>query len=905
MRAPWEKGFWTRRPPKTLRRVFDPPVEADVEKELQFHLESLSRDLEKAGWSPQEARLEANRRFGDLAEISKSCRRHTEVHRRSRRRSEMFDELSQDLKFGARSLVRQPGFTVMALLTLALGIGATTALFSVIRGVLLSPLPFPEPAGLVAVWETREDGRSMGVSTPNFLDWQKESEGFEAIALLSRSSSSRTVLAAGEPMQAKVVQVSGPFFSLLGLQPALGRTFANEELRFGGPEAAVVSHGFWQRHLDGRNDLGSQPLSLGGKSYAVVGVMPAAFRFPEGTDLWIPLDPTADTTARTAHNWRVVARLRPGTPLTVARAEMTLLAADLKFRYGEENDAANVTLVPLRDDLVDDVKKPMWLLFGAAGLVLLIACTNLAGTLLARAMGRQREISIRAALGAGRSRMVRQLLTETLLLSLLGGGAGFLLARLLVAGLLALRPSGLVRAETIQLDAGMFVFSLALALVAGFLFGLIPALAATRGDVSNMLGEGTRGSSARGQTRFWNTLVATEVALALTLLVGAGLLIRSFEALRAVSPGFETADVLTAGISLGGVVRWPSGSDAEGIDQLKRQEAQLGQVLTELLEHMQAIPGVSQAGLINEIPLGGSDSNGAFCFPHESRRELGYASYRVVHGSYFEAMDIPLLEGRFFHSLDLPSSQPVVIVDASLADRYWPNESPLGKQICSFGMDLHGEEMMTVVGVVGSTIHRGLGEAPKPTYYVSARQRALRAENATLVFETPGSPQALAKPVRAAAREFAPLLPLEIETMTQKRARASDTERFHLLLLNLFAFLALVLAAVGIYGIVSFSVSRRTREIGIRVALGASPSRVVLLILRSTLAAVALGTVVGLLAAGQLSSLLASLLYGVGPLDGPTFLGATFLLGLIALSACWLPARRSTAIDPAEVMGTE
>ncbi len=878
------------KPPRPIRRVFGLPVDVDVDREIAFHIEMRARELKDEGWEAPEARLEALRLFGELDSVSARCRAITRQHRRARRRSDMFDAFWQDLKYGARTLLRNPGFTLVALSTMALGVGATSAIFSVVDAVLLSPLAYPEPERLVTLLEVSERGNTMRVPEANFVDWRDQSRSFEGMAMYSGYGGLTPVLGGADPVRAAAVPVSADFFSVLGVEPLVGRVFLEEESRFGADPAVVVSYGFWRRNLEGSRDLGGRTLRFGSRSYRVVGVMPPGFGFPGAAELWYSTELSEPNPHRTAHNWNVIARLARGATLDLARSEMTSLAARIKQEYGDDADAVDVRVEELRADLVGSVRRPLVLLLAASGFVLLVAATNLASTLLARAVARQREMAVRSAIGAGRVRVIRQLLTEAVLLTTLGGLAGLGVAGLLVLGLKKLGPASLPRLDEVAVDVDVLLFAFTVSIITGLVFGLVPALQATRTDLRTVLSEGALHGV---KSRVWNLLVGVEVALATVLLMGSGFLIKSFWELVSIEPGFSTEQVLTFEVTVPGL-QMP---DEFEFEPLRHEEAKMAAFYRDLFPRLAAIPGVRHAGLIDSLPLDGHDSNGAFVRDGQDADQHSSASYRAVGGDYFAAMGMPLVRGRLFDSRD--SGGPhTVLVNETFAQRFFKDEDPLGQRIRSFGMDLWWDEWMTIVGVVGDVRHRGLDKPVSPEIWVPVEQRAFRARAATVVVKADTSLQSVATTLRARLSEHYPELPFDFTAMDTIFVRSVQRERFTMMLLTGFAALALLLAAIGIYGVVAYSVAQRTREMGIRIALGAGPGSILRLMMRDSLAVVAVGIVVGWTGSYALSWTLESQLFGTGTTDVTTYGAVALILGMAALGASYVPARRSTGIDP-------
>ena len=804
----------------------------------------------------------------------------------------LIDNLRQDVRFGVRSLGRAPGFFAVAAVTLAFGIGANTAIFSVVRGVLLEPLPYVEPDRLVHIAERNQRGGRMQVAGANFRDWREETETLEHLAVHSQAGNA-TILGGGEPARAPVVAVSEGFFEVFGVQPARGRAPRPEEHREGAEPVAVVSHRFWRDHLGGR-PLDDLRLEVSQFALRVVGVMPPAFDYPEGTAVWLPGELYGENPHRTAHNWWAVGRLAPGVSLERAKTEIEGITKRLVA--GDEGPAdylaAGVWMDPLRDRLVGDVRRPILVLLGAAALVLLIACTNLASAFLARGTERTRELAVRSSLGATRGRLLTQLFVESLVVALAGAGAGLALAAAAVAALPPLLGGSLPRLSGVEIDGAVLGFTLAVAVATALLFGLLPGLRITGDRAAEGLRSGGRASAGRGWRRSWRLLVAAEVALALVLLVGSGLLIQSLWKILRVELGFEPESVVTVDYALP-PTRYPEPGDVIGFHR-------------DLLAELEGAAGVVDAGVLSDLPLSGSGSNGRLGIsggpePHTD------AEYRVATGGAFHALGIPVLRGRVFDERDRADSTHVAVVNRALAERAWPGESPLGKRINSGGMerDFGPDDWATVVGVVGDVRDRSLARPPEPTVYMNALQRPARTATGTLVVRSGGAPEAVAGAARAAVLRVDTDVPTAVASMQRVIWRSVAERRFSASLLGAFAFLALVLSAVGIYGVVAYTVGRRRRELGIRLALGASPADVRRGVVIDSLVPVAAGLAVGTAGAVAASRVLRSLLYEVEPTDSLTFVAVVGVLGLAAFLASWLPARETVRIDPVETLRAE
>lgn len=806
--------------------------------------------------------------------------------------------LWQDLRFGARTLRKHPGFLFISVATLALGIGANSALFSVINGVLLRALPYPEPDRLVMVWEASPTQRSNFVSHKNFVDWRAQSQSFASLSAYSaRFGGPETILGGNEPTRGNVVSVYRDFFATLGVAPALGRSFTPAEAELGSTLVAIVSHRFWQRSLKADPNLTDKQLKIGTRSLSVIGVMPPGFDFPTETDVWLSKEQLyQDTNARSSHNFIGIARLKPNVTLPQAQTEMTALARRIVEADPEDKAHNDVGVIALKDQLTGTVQSALWVLFAAVGLVLLIACANVANLLLARAIGRQKEIAIRAALGAGRLQIVRQLLTESLLLALAGAVLGLLLAYGLVQGLLALAPATLPRLNEIGIDARTLLFTLGIALLTSLLCGLFPALKLSRPDLNESLKEGGRHtSSSSGLVR--SALVVTEVALTLMLLIGAGLLVKSLWRVLQINPGFSSAGVLTMQVAL------PSAAyeDASRKINFYRQ----------LFERLKAQPGLEAAGMINNLPLSGIDINGQFGIAGRPREQYGYASYRVVSPEYFRALNIPLVKGRYLSEQDRETTEPVAVISQRVAEQFFKDEDPLGKRILSVNDAFareefeHPERWPVIVGVVADVKHFGLERRSSADLYFNYAQRPRRIGDMTLVVRTQGNPANLATNLRQEVKALDASLPVSFEVMQQVVDRSTANRRYNVLLLGVFATVALLLAVIGIYGVMSHTVSQSTREIGIRLALGAQTRDVMRLVVGQGLVLTAVGIGIGLAGAWGLMRLLNTLLFGVSATDPLTFTSVPVLLLVIALAACFIPARRATKVDPMIALRSE
>ncbi len=796
--------------------------------------------------------------------------------------------LWQDLRYGARMLGKNPGFTAVAVLTLALGIGANTAIFSVVNAVLLRPLPYPNSDRLVFLAEDSEQIHEMSIAYPNYLDWRQQNHVFDELAIFQTPNFILT--GAERPERVPGLNVSANFLATLGVAPLLGRDFRADEDNPGARPAAIMSYGLWKRALGGSPDVIGKSTTLSGTAYTVVGILPATFNFYSQPDVLVPIGLGAkDLMERGDHPGIYgVARLKPGVSVAKAQTEMSTIARRLEQEYPKTNTGNHVIVNSLHEELVQDVRPAALVLFGAVGLVLLIACVNVANLLLARAASREKEFAIRLALGAGRRRIVRQLLTESILLAALGGILGLLLGIWWKDGLVSLIPEDFRRLVDIRLDRWVLAFSAILSGVTGVVFGLIPALQGTRSaGLYADLKEGTgRSTGSVRHHRVRHLLVVSEVALALTLLITAGLTIRSFYHVLRVNPGFRAAGLLTMQISLPGTKY--------------SKPAQETAFFTQLLERVRALPGVVSVGAVTPLPLTGEGWQTGFYVDGQPIPQPGQfpnSDYHFITPDYFRAMDIRLLRGRVFNDADNDSAPRVAIVSETFAQRYWPNEDPVGKRIHRGGPEADAKNWLTVVGIVSDTKQYGLDAKTKTEFYVPYFQDPIL--RMTLAVRTTPSPLALSEAVRSAVLAIDPDEPVYgIRTMDQWLEESIGQRRVTLILLGSFAGLALLLAAIGIYGVMTYNITQRTHEIGIRMALGAQTGDVLQLFVGQGLRMALLGVVIGLAAAFGLSQLLSSLLFGVSARDPLTFAAVAIALTGVALAASYIPARRAMEVDP-------
>ena len=797
----------------------------------------------------------------------------------------------QDLKHAARIFGKNPGFAVVAVLVTAMGIGANTAIFSVVNAVLLRPLPYDHAERLVRLMSTNlERGtRDASHSFLNFVDYRAQSETCEAIT--AYNDTSETLLEGDLPQRIKGIRASVDFFRVLGVQPFRGRTFEAEDETPGGSPNLVISHGMWQRRFGSDQNIIGRQINLDGKPRTIVGVLPAGFQFvfvDEPLEFFQPLDPTGDQEKqRGAGFFHVLARLKPDRSLVQAEAELQTISARLAEQYPTQDAGWGVNLVGAHEELVGDLRLTLLVLLGAVGLVLLIACANVANLQLARATRRGREMAIRLALGASRWRMVRQLLTESTALSMIGGGVGLLLALWGIDLIWAFVPSDVPRIRETSLDPAVLGFTVGASLLTGILFGMLPALQASRADVSTALKEGGRTTTeGRAPQRVRSMLIVAEVIFSVVLLIGAGLLIKSFMRLRSTEPGFKPHNVVVASISLPGV-RYPK----------DEQEARFYQ---QLVGRVAALPGVETAGAILPLPLTDSSISVEFTVEGQPAPAPGsepIAGARIITPGYLRAMGIPLISGRDFDDRDTADSAKVLLINQTLAERFFPGENPLGKRL-DIGLNrIHGE----IVGVVGDVRHRSLDHEGGPEYYVTYQQVPVNFMSLVVRGSAAKSVDlaALAASLRTVVQDLDKQLPVyRIRPMTELVADSVARQRFSMTLIVAFAALALALAAVGIFSVMSFLVAQRTHEIGIRMALGAQPRTIVSMVMRYAVGLTLAGVVIGLGAAFALTRVMAGLLYQVSATDPAVFAGVPLVLIGVAFAACLIPARRATRVDP-------
>ena len=860
-------------------------MEAELDEELRAHMEHQVHRYVQSGLAVEEARRRARLEFGGLDQVKEECRDARGVN--------LIETTLQDTRYGLRKLARSPGFTAVAVATLALGIGANTLIFSVVNAAILHPLPFRDAGRLVTQWATSP---TVGYSGPgrltdkDYMEWRDQNRVFGDTAAFRGQPTNLTGV--GEPLRLNGATITASLLHVLDVNPALGRAFALEEEAAGHNRVVLLGDRLWRSRFGANPAVLGKAIKLDGEFYTVIGVTPAGFDFPNQTEVWTPLTLKSEEHDATL---QIVARLKPGVSLERARNDEAVLG---KRRPAQPGDWEwHTTLVPLTQAAAAEVRTPLLVLFAAVGLVLLIACANVANLFLARATTRQGELSVRKALGASRSRLVRQMLTESVMMAVLGGSLGLLMAALgesFVAKAASLFPSNLAEPSAAAhiasagIDLWVLAFTLAVSLLTSILFGLAPTVWATRGEMNSSLkGEGRRSTTGRTQGYMRDGIVVAEVALAVILLVSAGLLIRSFLHLMTVDRGFDPQNVLTLNISL------PDSRYQSARPMLEFEK--------QALDRLRVVPGVKSAGGVFGLPLGSAAIGGDFTVEGQAADPGSrpfIATKAVVGGSYFRAIGIPLLRGRYFDAHDSEAAPHVVIVSQSLARHYWPLDEALGKRLKP---GFSNDAWCTVVGVVGDTKQYSLGEPPSPAMYLPYAQApaTFLMQDITVVLRAGADPLALASAARRAVQAVDPDLPVfAVATMDQLVYRSASAPRFNTALLGIFAALALVLAAVGIYGVMSYAVAQRTHEIGVRVALGAEASDILRQVVRQGMLPAVIGIATGIAGAWGTTRFLSSLLFGVRPTDPTTFTLVPVLLAAVGVLACLLPARRATKVDP-------
>jgi putative ABC transport system permease protein len=885
----WLRALLLRFSELFRKRERDQEIADELASHVQMHIE----DNLRRGMNPQEARREALMKLGGVTQTA-------EIYR-ERHGVPVVETLLQDLRFAARMLRKNPGFTAVAVLVMALGIGASTAIFSVVYGVLLRPLPYPKPDQIVQVWEVDAKGNRMNFTEPNFSDLRSSSQTLEGLA--EYNTGAFTITGGAEPTRTAAGVVSRDFFKVMGVSPQFGHPFSTEDQREGAEPVMLVSYGYWKEYLGGSQEFSKLKVIADHKVFSIIGVMPEGFHFPDNSELWVPREIyPPNNQSRTAHNWRVFGRIRDGVALAEARSELRAIAHRLKKQYGQDIDMSDAAAERLRDAMTAPIRSALLLLLGAVGFLLLVACANVANLVVAQTARRERELAIRAAMGAERRRLVWQFLMESVLLCAISGVIGVLAARWGVDALLALAPQNLPRLDSVSLNFPVLLFAVALCIFLAASLGIFAAIRATSGDLREALGEGGR-EQAGGQRaqRFGRTIVAGQLAITLILLVGAGLLGRSLMRVLSIDPGFRIENVITIDLAFASNVE----TDPEKALHVNR--------LNELFEHLRAIPGVEAVGGASDLPLASEFmGNGTFLVlsPGQQPAQMedfeqlvhdpsitGYADYSAASEDYFRVLAIPLLRGRLFGERDVMSVPHVALINEALARARWPNEDPLGKTI-EFG-NMDGDlRLLTIVGVVGDTRNGSLEATPRPTVYVNYRQRPQSTQRLAVVLRSGMPSSSIISAARKVVRNLDPDVPPRFRTLTQVFSSSLATRRFNLTLVAAFAGTALLLAVAGTYGVMAYSVTRRTREIGVRMAIGAAAGDVLRLVLGQGMWTTGIGVTAGLGGALALTRTMESLLFGVSPTDPLTLGGVALLLAGVSLLACYIPARRALRVDP-------
>jgi predicted permease len=795
----------------------------------------------------------------------------------------------RDLKYALRILWQRPAYSAVAILSLALGVGACTAIFSVVDAVLWRSLPFPQAERIISVREVNAKGVQTTFAEPNFLDMRARNHTLTAAA--EYVVGDFTILGGGAPVRAQGALVSQDFFMVLGAQPEIGRGFLAEDARNGSNPVAVVSYGYWRRSLGGRTDLAATPLRIGDKSYTVVGVTPRGFNFPNEVEVWLPIELYPSSVSRTSHGKRVIARLRDGVSLEQARAELSGIGRQIRQENSADIDLVDMAATPLQEAMVGGARKSLLVMMAAVAFLLLVACANVANLVLAQVASRQREFSVRVALGATRWRLARQFITENMALTLVAGVLGVLISFWGVDALISLNHGNLPRAEEISVDTRALIFTFVLSLLVAVALGLLPLVRFGGDHLSERLKDGGRAQTAGvASQRLRGILVTAQIALTLALLAGAGLLVKSFFKLLQVDPGFRSESAVAMEMTP---------PESEGEDSARRRAS----FYQQLIERAGALPGVTAIGGVNGLPMTGEGANGQFLID-DNQALKGYGEFRVASPGYFDAMGIRLLRGRLFDQTDGPGSPQVALITETLARRHFPNEDPLGHTIQYGNMD-GDPHLLRIVGVVGDVRENGLEEKIETTVYVHYLQRPRQSWNFAVVVRARAEPESLIPALRDIAQSLNRDTPVSFRTLEQIFSSSLDQRRFSLSLLSAFAFAALLLAALGVYGVISYAVTQRVSEIGVRIALGAQAMDVLRLIVGQGMKFVLLGVGIGLAGALALTRLIAHMLYKVSATDPLTFAVVAALLIGVALLAALLPARRAIKVDPIIALRSE
>jgi putative ABC transport system permease protein len=875
-----------------LRNLFTSRrAEVDLDQEVHSHLELLTEENIRAGMPPHEAQRAARIELGGIEQVKEQVREE--------RLGNSLRSVISDCRYGLRQLRKNPGFTAVAVLTLALGIGVTTAIFSVVYGVLLRPLPYRDPNRIMAVFEVTSKGRPSRLADPNFDDFRDQSRSFQAIAKYTDNVAS--VSGASQPTRTIVAGVSPDFLKVFGIRPILGRDFNASDAKKGAGPTVLVSYGYWRQYLGSPQDLSQSHLKIDSAVFSVIGVLPAGFRFTPDVDLWLPADLEGENPSRTSHNYSAVGRLRDGVTVEQANRDISAIAQRIHDTSSEQGDylLKDGIVVPLQDSITGRARSALLVLLGAVGFLLLVACANVANLLLAQASVRERELAIRSALGAARGRLIRQFLTEAFLLSLVGGGLGVLGALGGVTGLVALAPANLPRLDSVSISIPVLVFAVLLSTGIAAGLGAFTAARATSGDLREGLEEGGRGQAgSQGSQRVGRVIVGAQIAITLVLVVGAGLFGRSLMKVLEVNPGFRVDKIVTMDVSL----PW-----------VEDPKAKAGQAIffSNLIDRLKQIPGVRKVGATSGLPMmDGGLPDGMFLLMTQNeipktmdgfgpllqqKERIGNADFCVATDGYFQVLGIPLIRGRIFDERDGANSPHVAVISESLARDRWPNQDPIGHTI-EFG-NMDGDlRLLTIVGIAGDIHEYGLDAPPRPTVYVNLFQRPRAAITVTMLSDA--DTQLVTTAGRGILQDLDPEIPAKFQTFSQVYSASLGSRRFNVILIGFFGITALLLATIGVFGVMAYSVSRRTREIGVRVALGAATGDVLKMILGQGLRTIFIGVAIGITVSLALTRTVKSLLFGVTATDPLTFGGVTLLLIGAALMACYIPARRATKVDP-------
>ena len=875
-----------------LRNLFSRRrTENDLHNEVHSHLELLIDEYISAGMSPSEARRAARIELGGIEQVKEQVR--------DERRGNILHSIISDCRYGFRQLRKNPGATTVIVFTLALAIGATTAIFSVVYGVLLRPLPYSNSNRIMSVFEVTSEGKPSRLADPNFDDFRDQSRSFQAIAKYNENVVS--VSGASQPTRTTVASISPDFLKVFGVQPILGRDFISNDAKKGAAPTVLVSYGYWRQYLGSPQHLSQSHLKIDSAIFSVIGVLPPGFRFPANVDLWLPADLEGANSSRTSHNYSAVARLRDGVTAQQANQDISAIARRIHDSSSEQGDylLKDGLVVPLHDSITGNARSPLLVLLGAVGFLLLVACANVANLLLAQASVRERELAIRSALGAARARLVRQFLTEAFLLSLLGGILGVFGAVAGVSALVALAPANLPRLDSVSIGIPVLVFAFVLCTAVAVGLGAFTAARATSGDLRKGLAEGARGQAGSQATqRLGRTIVAAQIAITLILVIGAGLLGRSLMKVLEVNPGFRVDKIVTMDVSL----PWVEDPQAK---------ATQGIFFSNLIDRLKQIPGVRKVGAATNLPLvAGGLPDGMFLLmsPNElpktmdglvpmfqQKERLGIADFAVATDDYFQVLGIPLIRGRIFDQRDGANAPHVAVISQSLARDRWPNQDPIGHTI-EFG-NMDGDlRLLTIIGIVGDIHEYGLDAPPRPTVYVNLFQRP-RSE-ITLTMLSDADTRSVSSAAREILHDLNPEIPAKFQTFSQIYSASLGSRRFNFILIASFGITALLLATAGVFGVMAYSVSRRTAEIGVRVALGAGSGDVLRMILSQGLRTIFIGVAIGITGSLALTRTVESLLFGVTATDPLTFAAVILLLISAALLACYIPARRATKVDP-------